>query len=159
MDLLIKLTLVGIVFFGVLNLAGLHTWIERKQSAIIQDRIGANRASIYGFRLMGLFHPLADADQDVYEGRHHSCRCRQGPPYARALLLRLLRACGVCGNPVRRSPRAGRSRHRASGRQDRRCAALHFCDAVAGGIRSDPRRVCVAQQLRDARRACGRRRR
>jgi NADH-quinone oxidoreductase subunit H len=60
-DLLIKLTLVGIVFFGVLNLAGLHTWIERKQSAIIQDRIGANRASIFGFRLMGLFHPLADA--------------------------------------------------------------------------------------------------
>jgi NADH-quinone oxidoreductase subunit H len=60
-DLAIKLALVGIVFFGVLNLAGLHTWIERKQSAIIQDRIGANRASIFGFRLMGLFHPLADA--------------------------------------------------------------------------------------------------
>src|SRR5206468_3961652 len=34
---------------------------ERKQSAIIQDRIGANRASILGFRLLGLFHPLADA--------------------------------------------------------------------------------------------------
>ena len=59
--LIIKLTLVGIVFFGVLNLAGLHTWIERKQSAIIQDRIGANRASIYGFTIMGLLHPLADA--------------------------------------------------------------------------------------------------
>ena len=49
------------MFFGVLNLAGLHTWMERKQSAIIQDRIGANRASIFGFRVMGLFHPLADA--------------------------------------------------------------------------------------------------
>jgi NADH-quinone oxidoreductase subunit H len=61
LDLTIKLALVGIVFFGVLNLAGLHTWIERKQSAIIQDRIGANRASIFGVRLMGLFHPLADA--------------------------------------------------------------------------------------------------
>jgi NADH-quinone oxidoreductase subunit H len=60
-DLAIKLALAGIVFFGVLNLAGLHTWIERKQSAIIQDRIGANRASIFGFRIMGLFHPLADA--------------------------------------------------------------------------------------------------
>jgi NADH-quinone oxidoreductase subunit H len=60
-DLAIKLALVGIVFFGVLNLAGLHTWIERKQSAIIQDRIGANRASIFGLRIMGLFHPLADA--------------------------------------------------------------------------------------------------
>jgi NADH-quinone oxidoreductase subunit H len=61
LDLLVKLALVGIVFFGVLNLAGLHTWVERKQSAIIQDRIGANRASIFGFTLMGLFHPLADA--------------------------------------------------------------------------------------------------
>jgi len=60
-DLAIKLLLALIVFFGVLNLAGLHTWIERKQSAIIQDRIGANRASIGGFRLLGLFHPLADA--------------------------------------------------------------------------------------------------
>src|SRR2546422_10976933 len=60
-DLAIKLTLVVFVFFGVLNLAALHTWLERKQSAIIQDRIGANRASIFGWRLMGLFHPLADA--------------------------------------------------------------------------------------------------
>jgi NADH-quinone oxidoreductase subunit H len=51
----------AVMFFGVMNLAGLHTWIERKQSAIIQDRIGANRASILGFTLMGLFHPLADA--------------------------------------------------------------------------------------------------
>ncbi len=60
-DLWIKLALGGIVFFGVLNLAGLHTWVERKQSAIMQDRIGANRASILGIRLWGLFHPLADA--------------------------------------------------------------------------------------------------
>lgn len=60
-DLIIKLTLVAVMFFGVLNLAALHTWLERKQSAIIQDRIGANRASILGWRMMGLFHPLADA--------------------------------------------------------------------------------------------------
>ena len=59
--IVIKLMLAGIVFFGVLNLAGLHTWIERKQSAIIQDRIGANRASIFGIKMLGLFHPLADA--------------------------------------------------------------------------------------------------
>src|ERR1700694_5726554 len=60
-DLAIKLAVAFIMFFGVMNLAGLHTWIERKQSALIQDRIGANRASIFGLRLMGLFHPLADA--------------------------------------------------------------------------------------------------
>ena len=60
-DVAIKLAVVLVMFFGVMNLAGLHTWIERKQSAVIQDRIGANRASIFGFTLMGLFHPLADA--------------------------------------------------------------------------------------------------
>jgi len=60
-DLAIKAVLAAVVFFGVLNLAGLHTWIERKQSAVMQDRIGANRASIFGLRLLGLFHPLADA--------------------------------------------------------------------------------------------------
>jgi NADH-quinone oxidoreductase subunit H len=60
-DLAIKLVVAFIMFFGVMNLAGLHTWIERKQSALIQDRVGANRASILGFRVMGLFHPLADA--------------------------------------------------------------------------------------------------
>ena len=59
--LAIKLVLAGIVFFGVLNFAGLHTWVERKQSALIQDRIGANRADIFGFRLLGLFHGIADA--------------------------------------------------------------------------------------------------
>lgn len=45
---------------GALNLAGFLTWVERKQSAVIQDRIGANRARIFGLRLLGLFHPLAD---------------------------------------------------------------------------------------------------
>ncbi len=75
-DLGIKLALAGVVFFGVLNLAGLHTWVERKQSAIIQDRIGANRAAILlpwkwaapinwvilkPLGTLGLFHPLADA--------------------------------------------------------------------------------------------------
>jgi NADH-quinone oxidoreductase subunit H len=59
--LVIKLMLAGVVFFGVLNFAGFHTWVERKQSALIQDRIGANRADIFGFRLLGLFHGIADA--------------------------------------------------------------------------------------------------
>jgi NADH-quinone oxidoreductase subunit H len=59
-DVAVKVAVVAFVFFGVLNLAAVHTWLERKQSAIIQDRIGANRASIYGWRMMGLFHPLAD---------------------------------------------------------------------------------------------------
>jgi NADH-quinone oxidoreductase subunit H len=58
--LIIKTVLAGIVFFAALNLAGFHTWVERKQSALIQDRIGANRAEIFGFRFLGMFHGMAD---------------------------------------------------------------------------------------------------
>jgi NADH-quinone oxidoreductase subunit H len=41
-------------------LAPVITWIERKQSAVMQDRIGANRADIGGITILGLFHPFAD---------------------------------------------------------------------------------------------------
>jgi len=49
--------------FAVLALvvAPIMTWVERKQSALMQDRIGANRADIFGVRAIGLIHPLADA--------------------------------------------------------------------------------------------------
>jgi len=43
-DILIKLGVSLLVMAGVLNLAGAQTWLERKQSALMQDRIGANRA-------------------------------------------------------------------------------------------------------------------
>ncbi len=60
-DLGIAFGRVAFVMLFVLNMGGLLAWVERKQSAIMQDRIGANRASILGFRALGLFHPIADA--------------------------------------------------------------------------------------------------
>ncbi len=61
LDLLLQAAPVAFIMFVVLNFCGLLTWVERKQSAIMQDRIGANRASIFGIRVLGLLHPLADA--------------------------------------------------------------------------------------------------
>ena len=59
-DLGIAFGRVAFVMMFVLNTAAILGWVERKQSAIMQDRIGANRASIFGIRALGLFHPLAD---------------------------------------------------------------------------------------------------
>jgi len=50
-----------IVFAGPLTLAALLTWVERRGSAMIQDRIGPNRALILGrWRLLGLPQLAAD---------------------------------------------------------------------------------------------------
>jgi NADH-quinone oxidoreductase subunit H len=51
------------LFVLVVIVAGLTpviTWVERKQSAVMQDRIGANRADIGGITILGLMHPIAD---------------------------------------------------------------------------------------------------
>ena len=47
-----------IVMHMPLGMAALVTWVERKGSALIQNRIGANRASILGFDLAGIFNTL-----------------------------------------------------------------------------------------------------
>jgi len=49
-----------ILIVVVVGLAPVITWIERKQSAVMQDRIGANRADVAGITVLGLLHPLAD---------------------------------------------------------------------------------------------------
>jgi len=42
----------------LLQLAALTIWVERKAAALIQDRLGANRASILGFDLAGILNTL-----------------------------------------------------------------------------------------------------
>ncbi|SVA56103.1 uncharacterized protein METZ01_LOCUS108957 [marine metagenome] len=64
--MILDLTIVLVKIFFILAItvgffAPVLTWVERKQSAIMQDRIGANRADILGFTALGLFHAIADA--------------------------------------------------------------------------------------------------
>ncbi|MFH1965287.1 MAG: complex I subunit 1 family protein [Acidobacteriota bacterium] len=59
-ELGIALAKVVFLFSAIMGMAALLTWQERKQSAVMQDRIGANRADIFGFRAIGLFQIMAD---------------------------------------------------------------------------------------------------
>ena len=57
-EVIVKTLFILIVVIGAL--APVMTWTERKQSAVMQDRIGANRADLGGITVLGLLHPLAD---------------------------------------------------------------------------------------------------
>ncbi|WP_298438549.1 complex I subunit 1 family protein [Geobacter sp.] len=65
-DLVVSLLFMGYAIGFMMGLATLFTWVERKQSAVMADRIGANRCYLRlpftNVRLVawGLFHGIAD---------------------------------------------------------------------------------------------------
>ena len=65
---------IAIVFVAILNGAVLLTWAERKQSALMSDRIGANRCGILGIKLWGLINSFADAIKMVVKEDHQPPR-------------------------------------------------------------------------------------
>ena len=65
-DLVVYLVFIVYAIAVLMTFGTLLTWVERKQSAVMQDRIGANRAYIripftqYKMVWWGLFHGMAD---------------------------------------------------------------------------------------------------
>jgi NADH-quinone oxidoreductase subunit H len=74
------------IVFGLVNLGALLLWVERRQSALIQDRMGPNRAAVklFGreFRVAGLLHSAADGVKMLWKEDFM-------PPNADKLLYRI----------------------------------------------------------------------
>lgn len=61
LDIIISLIKIWFVIIFALTFAATLMWSERKQSAVMQDRIGANRANIFGIKALGWVNIIADA--------------------------------------------------------------------------------------------------
>src|SRR6201995_4722511 len=58
---------VFVILALVMPLASLLTWAERRQSAMMQDRLGPNRANIGPIKLKGILHFVADALKMIFK--------------------------------------------------------------------------------------------
>lgn len=58
MQILVVVIKAVLAFAALLHLAVFCIWVERKGSALIQDRIGANRAAFFGWDLAGVLNTL-----------------------------------------------------------------------------------------------------
>ena len=99
LDLGVAFAKVAFVMGFVLNLGGMLTWVERKQSAVMQDRVGANRASVFGFRMIGLFHPLADAIKMLTKEDFMPARAERGLFLAAPIVSVFFALCGFATIP------------------------------------------------------------
>lgn len=61
---------IAIMLGFAMGLATVLTWMERRQSAMMQDRLGPQRANIGPFTLWGLLHPFADALKLMFKEDH-----------------------------------------------------------------------------------------
>ena len=63
-DLIWAIIKIVLMFGFLINVGGLLTWVDRRQGAMIQDRVGPNRAVIkigkFELRIAGLLHTAAD---------------------------------------------------------------------------------------------------
>src|SRR5204862_1564322 len=90
--------IIKIVYFMLLigpGVASILTWLERRQSAMMQDRLGPNRANLLPggrWRMWGITHFLADAlkflfKEDYVPGKAHKFLFMWAPVMAMAPAL------------------------------------------------------------------------
>jgi NADH-quinone oxidoreductase subunit H len=104
----------------LMPVASILTWLERRQSSMMQDRLGPNRANIGPIKAWGITHFLADAlnfmgKEDYVPGKAHKFLFMWAPIMAMAPALivaaiipfgpnlcwgELLKTNPVCGEPV-----------------------------------------------------------
>src|SRR5262245_31278011 len=165
----VKLLLVVLAL--VMPLASLLTWAERRQSAMMQDRLGPNRANIGPIRLKGILHFVADALKMIFKEDFIPANVHKGL-FALAPILALapvLIAFSIIPfGPTISASAHHRDRSDAAGDQSR-CAGVCRCDPDAdlldrlrpdlllrrphaGQLRRNDRRVGELQQVGAARR-------
>jgi NADH-quinone oxidoreductase subunit H len=66
-DTFLTVAKAGAVLVLQVGIVPLLVWFERKASAYMQDRTGPNRADIFGIRLAGLVHPIADVVKLIFK--------------------------------------------------------------------------------------------
>lgn len=109
-DLLVRGAFVAYVLGFLLTMATLFTWVERKQSAVMSDRIGANRAYLRlpftRIRLVawGLFHGIADGLKMIFKENFtpnvYDRACYQLAPWLAAVPVLLVFAVVPFGGTV-----------------------------------------------------------
>ena len=120
----------------LMPLASILTWLERRQSAMMQDRLGPNRANIGPFKAWGIMHFLADAvkiifKEDFVPGKAHRFLFMLAPIMAMAPALIVardhpVRPDAVLGDQLTRR-RSARQRLRPAGRRCRSLASTSAC--------------------------------
>jgi NADH-quinone oxidoreductase subunit H len=112
--------IVFLILGFLMPLASILTWLERRQSAMMQDRLGPNRANIGPIKLAGITHFMADAvkflfKEDYIPGKAHKFLFMWAPIMAMAPPLivsailpwgpdlcwgELFKANAVCSQPI-----------------------------------------------------------
>ena len=87
-----------IILLFAMPLGTVLTLMERKWSAMIQDRVGPNRANVGNYTGNGLLHLAADGLKFDFQGRYNSPGCQRLFILDRSFLRVNCRSCNFCNH-------------------------------------------------------------